>query len=134
MKIIHDIKNNHIEIQDDMKSLLRAQRIVVTVVLVASFTKLYFINWQDITTYDYLFVVIFGLFVYFFVKNFFIKTSKSIISLSEIKYLKKAKGVRSKAYLKLKGGKIREFSNITSRDEKIDIPEKFRKAGVIIKV
>ncbi|MCP1994665.1 hypothetical protein [Flavobacterium sp. HSC-61S13] len=134
MKIIYDNQNNQIEIQDDMKSLLRAQRIVVTVVLVASFTKLYFINWQSINTYDYLFVVIFGVFVYFFIKNFFFKTSQSIINLSDIKYLKKAKGVRSKAYLRLKNGKIREFSNITTRDEKIDIPEKFRKAGVAIKI
>ncbi|WP_430613112.1 hypothetical protein [Flavobacterium sp. JP2137] len=133
MKIIHHSQANTIEIQDDMKALLNAQRIVVSLVLIAATVKLFTIDWKNITEYDYLFVVIFGVFTYFFIKNFFLKTSQSIIAIDHISYLKKAKGIRSKAYLKLKNGKTREFSNISTRDEAIDIPAKMKKVGITIK-
>ncbi len=134
MKITYDSQNKQIEIQDDMKSLLGAQRIVVSIVLLAATAKMFLIDWTRIDLYDYVFILILGVFAYFFIKNFFFKTSAAIIKIEDISYLKKAKGIRSKAYLKLKNGKIREFSNIKSRDEQIDIPAKMRKAGILIKV
>lgn len=134
MKITHDSQNKQLEIQDDMKSLLGAQRIVVSIVLITAVAKMFLIDWNTINLYDYVFILILGIFTYLFIKNFFFKTSAAIIKIEDISYLKKAKGIRSKTYLKLKNGKIREFSNIRSRDEQIDIPSKMRKAGIMIKI
>lgn len=132
MTIEWKVTEKTVVIQDEMKGRLLALRIVSTIVLLAGAAKLSMLNWSQLVEFDYLFIIVELLFVYFCFVNFFVKTSKSVIPLSDIKYFRSSKGGRKKAYLKLKNQKTREFTTLTDPVKRQAIEQMFIKIGVKI--
>ncbi len=116
--------------KDDMKGRLMASRSLVSIIFVLGLAKLYLINWEQVETLDLVYIGIEVIFAYLLYKNFFIRTAKSFLNIEEISYFKNAEGLKTKAYFKLKNGKIRELYNLKTTSEKASLQQLVIKAGV----
>lgn len=116
--------------KDDMKGRLMASRSLVSIIFILGLVKLYLINWKQIETFDLIYIGIEVIFAYLLYKNFFLRTAVSSIHIKEIRYFKNAQGLKTKAYFKLKSGKIRELYNLKTATDKASLQQVVLKAGV----
>lgn len=133
MKLKFNEKNQTLEFYDDTKDRLKASRLLSLLILIIGGVKLFLINWKDITEFDFVFIFLELVFIYLVYSNYWVKTNSAEIKTADIRFFKAATGMKSKAYFKLKNGKVREVYNVSSKEQRELIRKEVLKSGVAMK-
>lgn len=133
MDIQYNEKDKKILFKDDMKGRLLASRILASIVFIVGLGKMYLIEWKAVTAMDMVYIAIEVVFVYLLYKNYWVRTAADELHIEDVKFFKKATGMKTRAYFKLKNGREREVFQLKTTTDKEKIYKVVKKAGIEIR-